>query len=292
MTEQETTSQPADRCMHGRRRTRSEGGRHRLRPAGLSCAYFLARLGYRPTIFEAEPRARRHARAGHPGLPAAARGARPRDRHDREAWACTSSATRRSAATSRCQPAASRATRPCSSASARRRAPAWACQARTARASPRPIRSSSEYNVTGTAAVGKRVVVIGGGNSAIDAARTALRLGAESVTILYRRTRAQMPAYAEEIDAAEQEGIALKAARRAGRDRPRRAGKVVGVKLPRDGPRRLRLERPSPPGGRPQRGLHRRVRSGDRRHRPVAGRARYRRRQPIESEKGWLKTDK
>ena len=51
--------------------------------------------------------------------------------------------------------------------------------------------------------------MIGGGNSAIDAARTALRLGAEQVTILYRRTRAQMPAWGEEIEAAEQERIII-----------------------------------------------------------------------------------
>ena len=53
-----------------------------------------------------------------------------------------------------------------------------------------------------------RVGVIGGGNSAIDAARTALRQqDVESVTILYRRTREEMPAFAEEIEAADQEGI-------------------------------------------------------------------------------------
>ncbi len=54
---------------------------------------------------------------------------------------------------------------------------------------------------------GDKVVVIGGGNAAIDAARTALRLGAASVTIAYRRTRAEMPALADEVEAAEQEGI-------------------------------------------------------------------------------------
>ena len=53
------------------------------------------------------------------------------------------------------------------------------------------------------------VVVIGGGNTAIDAARTARRLGAAAVTLLYRRTRAQMPANDEEIDAALAEGVKL-----------------------------------------------------------------------------------
>jgi NADPH-dependent glutamate synthase beta subunit-like oxidoreductase len=54
---------------------------------------------------------------------------------------------------------------------------------------------------------GNRVVVIGGGNVAIDAARTCLRLGCESVTLAYRRTRSEMPADAEEIEQAEEEGI-------------------------------------------------------------------------------------
>ena len=57
--------------------------------------------------------------------------------------------------------------------------------------------------------IGKRVMVVGGGNTAIDAARTALRLGADEVTILYRRTRKEMPAWEEEIVAAEEEGVKL-----------------------------------------------------------------------------------
>jgi len=54
---------------------------------------------------------------------------------------------------------------------------------------------------------GRRVAVVGGGNVAIDAARTALRLGAEEVHVIYRRTLPDMPAYREEIEAAEQEGV-------------------------------------------------------------------------------------
>jgi len=56
---------------------------------------------------------------------------------------------------------------------------------------------------------GLSVVVIGGGNTAIDAARSALRVGARTVRIVYRRTRAEMPAIREEIDEAVEEGIAL-----------------------------------------------------------------------------------
>jgi dihydropyrimidine dehydrogenase (NAD+) subunit PreT len=55
--------------------------------------------------------------------------------------------------------------------------------------------------------VGRRVVVIGGGNTAIDVARESRRLGASSVTIAYRRLRAEMPAYAFEVEEAEREGV-------------------------------------------------------------------------------------
>lgn len=54
---------------------------------------------------------------------------------------------------------------------------------------------------------GKNVTVFGAGNVAMDAARTALRMGAESVHIVYRRTRAEMPARLEELEHAEEEGV-------------------------------------------------------------------------------------
>jgi NADPH-dependent glutamate synthase beta subunit-like oxidoreductase len=57
--------------------------------------------------------------------------------------------------------------------------------------------------------VGDRVAVIGGGNAAIDSARTALRLGAKEVAIVYRRTRGEMPASPEEIDDAIAEGVEI-----------------------------------------------------------------------------------
>lgn len=55
--------------------------------------------------------------------------------------------------------------------------------------------------------VGKKVVVIGAGNVAMDAARCSLRMGADEVSIVYRRSRAEMPARAEEIENAEEEGV-------------------------------------------------------------------------------------
>jgi len=58
-------------------------------------------------------------------------------------------------------------------------------------------------------AVGERVVVLGGGNTAIDVARESVRLGADRVTLAYRRTRELMPAYDFEVDEAEEEGVAF-----------------------------------------------------------------------------------
>ena len=71
------------------------------------------------------------------------------------------------------------------------------------------IRFLHAVNSAEAAPVGRIVAVIGGGNTAIDCARTAKRLGAEEVTIVYRRTRAEMPAASEEIDALEREGIKI-----------------------------------------------------------------------------------
>ena len=90
---------------------------------------------------------------------------------------------------------------------------------------------------------GKRVLVIGGGNSALDAARTALRCGAADVTIVYRRTRAEMPADVREIEDAVREGIkmmflAAPKAFHAGAD-----GRVSGLECTR-----MRLGKPDASG--------------------------------------------
>jgi len=64
-----------------------------------------------------------------------------------------------------------------------------------------------EVSLGKTVDVSRKVAVVGGGNTAIDAARTSLRLGAKAVTILYRRSRKEMPALPDEIEAAEEERI-------------------------------------------------------------------------------------
>ena len=65
------------------------------------------------------------------------------------------------------------------------------------------------FNPPALPKVGKKTIVIGGGNTAVDASRTALRLGAEEVVMVYRRSREEMPANSWEIDEAEKEGVKL-----------------------------------------------------------------------------------
>ncbi|MBE6755321.1 MAG: FAD-dependent oxidoreductase [Ruminococcaceae bacterium] len=67
-----------------------------------------------------------------------------------------------------------------------------------------------EVNMGAKPDIGKKVAVVGGGNTAMDACRTARRLGAEEVYVIYRRTRDEMPAEKIEIDEAEEEGVKFK----------------------------------------------------------------------------------
>lgn len=86
------------------------------------------------------------------------------------------------------------------------------------------------FNLGEGFAVGKKVAVVGGGNSAIDAARTAIRRGADAVTIYYRRERRDMPAGEDELQAAEAEGVKIEY--RVGPVRVVAAeGRVAGLEL-------------------------------------------------------------
>jgi heterodisulfide reductase subunit A len=102
-----------------------------------------------------------------------------------------------------------------------------------------------EANLTGTVETGKRVAVVGGGNAAVDSARTALRHGAEKVTILYRRTRSEMPAIGAEIEAADREGVDLHFLVNPVEMIPNATGRVTKVKC-----QRMRLGEPDDSGRR------------------------------------------
>ncbi len=77
--------------------------------------------------------------------------------------------------------------------------------------------------------IGKKVAVIGGGNVAMDSARCALRLGADVVYILYRRSKTEMPARHEEVENAEEEGIIFKFLTNPKRFLGNEQNSVVGV---------------------------------------------------------------
>jgi NADH-quinone oxidoreductase subunit F len=177
-------------------------------PAGLACAYFLARLGYRPTVFEAEPR---------PGgmlvqtIPAyrlpreeLAREVRMIERMGVEIQTGMRLGRDFTLKTLRQEGYDAIFVAVGAPEGSRLRIPGEDAEGVT-----EAIRFLREYNLRGSVKVGDKVVVIGGGNAAVDAARTAVRLGAESVTILYRRTRDEMPAYQEEVEEAEHEGVHL-----------------------------------------------------------------------------------
>ena len=98
-------------------------------------------------------------------------------------------------------------------------------------------------NLEKPVAPGKHVLVIGGGNSALDAARTALRCGAAEVTIVYRRTRAEMPADHREIEDAEREGVKLMFLAAPKSFQPGPGGRVAGLEC-----LKMKLGRPDASG--------------------------------------------
>jgi NADH-quinone oxidoreductase subunit F len=177
-------------------------------PAGLSCAYFLARLGYRPTIFEKE------GSAGGMLVQAIPAYRLPREELGREISMIESLGVtiKTGAALGRDFTLAGLKDEGYEAVFLGVGAPdgiGLRIPGEDGEGVTEGLSFLRDYNVTGTAGVGKQVVIVGGGNSAIDAARTALRLGAEHVNILYRRQREQMPAWAEEIIAADEEGITV-----------------------------------------------------------------------------------
>jgi NADH-quinone oxidoreductase subunit F len=197
-------------------------------PAGLSCAYFLARLGYRPTIFEKEPS------TGGMLVQAIPAYRLPREELGREISMIESMGVtiKTGMALGRDFTLAGLRKEGYEAVFLGVGAPAGiglGIPGERGEGVTEGLTFLREFNVNGTAEVGEEVAIVGGGNSAIDAARTALRLGAKHVNILYRRQREQMPAWAEEIIAADEEGITvmpLTAPKQILRDAE---GSVVGV---------------------------------------------------------------
>ncbi len=91
-----------------------------------------------------------------------------------------------------------------------------------------------QINLHETIALGPKVAVIGGGNTAIDCARSARYLGAEKVTVIYRRSRDDMPVSAEEVAEAEEEGVTIELLASALRVISDKQGQVAGLECIRN----------------------------------------------------------
>ena len=178
-------------------------------PAGLACAYFLARLGYKPVVLESEPR---------PGgmlVQAIPAYRLPREELAREIRLIEELGVeiRTNQALGKDYTLKSLRDDGYEMIYLAVGAPSGVdlkIEGGDAQGVTEAMSFLREYNIRGSVPVGRKVAVIGGGNAAIDAARTALRLGSEEVTVIYRRTRGQMPAYAEEIEDALNEGVKLR----------------------------------------------------------------------------------
>lgn len=177
-------------------------------PAGLSCAYFLARLGYKPKIMESSVR---------PGgmlvqtIPAYRL---PRETMAREIRMIermgVEIVTEQTLGTDfTLQSLIDRGEDAIFLGIGAPDALSMGLPGEDAAGVVQAVPFLQKYNIRGSVEVGDTVVVIGGGNAAIDAARTALRLGSRSVTIVYRRSQEEMPAYEEEVAEAIQEGVTI-----------------------------------------------------------------------------------
>jgi NADH-quinone oxidoreductase subunit F len=176
-------------------------------PAGLSCAWDLALLGYQVTVFEALPVAGGMLYAGIPEYRL------PRDVLNREIDMVrkagveikTGTAIGRDVSFEDLQ----KEYKAVFVATGAHKGLKLGIDGEDSEGVKDAVDFLREFNIDGKADIGKKAGVIGGGNAAIDAARTALRAGADEVTILYRRTKTEMPADELEIEAAIEEGIKI-----------------------------------------------------------------------------------
>ena len=174
-------------------------------PAGLACAFYLTRLGYRPVVFEALPVAGGMMKVGIPDY------RMPKDKLEAEI-----SVIERAGVEIRLDS-------PVDSIESLMEDGYQAVFVGTGahQAIPLNVEGSDlpgvisgidflrKVNLGEQIDVGDDVVVVGGGSTAMDAARTAKRMGAHNVRVVYRRTRAEMPAQIDEVVDAEEEGIEM-----------------------------------------------------------------------------------
>ena len=177
-------------------------------PAGLTCGYFLARLGYKPKIFESEPR---------PGgmlvqtIPAyrLPREILAREIRMIENLGVDIETNKKLGRDFLVQDLKDQGYEALFISIG---SPKGVAMNIPGKNHPNVVKAMDflrTYNLRGSVRIENEIVIVGGGNAAFDAARTAIRLGAEIVNIVYRRSQEEMPAYAEEIEEALQEGIKI-----------------------------------------------------------------------------------
>ncbi|TFH03375.1 MAG: hypothetical protein E4H14_16765, partial [Candidatus Thorarchaeota archaeon] len=175
-------------------------------PAGIGCAYDLARMGYPVTIFESKPKNGGLLRYGIPSYRL------PRDILDEEISYVQQHGveilndqriTKPSELLTKGFSAVFVGTGASSSLKLR-------IEGEDAKGVFHALEFLDDINLGKSTELGKRVAVIGGGNAAIDSARVSLRTGASEVSIVYRRSKSEMPANEMEIEDAEHEGIDFK----------------------------------------------------------------------------------
>ena len=177
-------------------------------PSGLSAAYHLARKGVLSTVFEALPEPGGMLRVGIPAHRL------PRDILDREIEVVTNLGVEIKTNTPLCEDLTiddllNDGYQAVYLALGAHKGIELGIPGEKARGVRQGVDFLREVNLTGKADIGEKVAIIGGGNVAIDVSRSAVRLGAKEVKIIYRRTRAEMPAWEEEIHATETEGVEI-----------------------------------------------------------------------------------
>jgi NADH-quinone oxidoreductase subunit F len=178
-------------------------------PSGLSCAYFLARIGYRPVIFEARPEPGGMLRYGIPEYRL------PKKTLSREIGLIQNLGVEIKTGVSMGKDFTIEELKEKGFEAVYLAIGAWqSLQLGLDNENARGVYGALDFlekTNTGTD-LGKlgNVVVIGGGHAAVDSARTAIRLNSDSVALIYRRTREEMPVSSEELEEAEREGVRVK----------------------------------------------------------------------------------
>ena len=177
-------------------------------PAGLAAAYFLAKKGYHPTIFEKAPFAGGMLRSGIPDyrLPPAIL------EQEINYIKRTGVDIQLNASIGKDRPVAglfNEGFKAIFLATGAQKSRKMNIENEDAEGVIHGIDYLGQLNLKNPVKTGKKVVVVGGGDVAIDAAREALRQGASQVTMVYRRSRSEMPAVKHEIQSAEEEGIKI-----------------------------------------------------------------------------------